>query len=126
MPFGAECFFLCLWVKCSLWSTLAPLCRGLSSINNQLLSPCCWNFLFGIGLFPAAVWGLQELYHLLLSWALTRFKSSLAPTDSCGRQEQESCWIWGGRALSQQVLRKQTQVRRSSGGFPYGNGILFV
>lgn len=44
LPFGAECFSPCLWVKHSLWS--APLCRGLSGINNQLLFPCCWNFLF--------------------------------------------------------------------------------
>lgn len=46
MPLGAECFSRCLWVEHSLWSALAPLCRGLSSINNQLLFPCCWNFLF--------------------------------------------------------------------------------
>lgn len=46
LPFGAECFSHCLWVKHSLWSSLAPPCRGLSSINNQLLFPCCWNFLF--------------------------------------------------------------------------------
>lgn len=45
MPFGAECFSRCLWVKRSLRSALAPLCHGLSSINNQLLFPCCWNFL---------------------------------------------------------------------------------
>lgn len=85
MPFGAECFSRCLWVKPSLWSALAPPCRGLSGINNQLLFPCCWNFLFWISSFLAGVWGLQELYHLLLSWALTRFQSCLAPIPAAAR-----------------------------------------
>lgn len=109
-------------------------CRALwllCAVASPALITNCYSLAAGIFYFKLVYsWqksgGCRSFITFCSAGLLPGFKSCLAQTDSCGSQDQESRWIWRGRAWSQQLLRKQTQVRRCSDGFPYGKGILFV